>query len=297
MQMYTKIQRCKRFILLLLLIHAPVIALYAQQFSCGSEPSAQLLQYFRNRQELNSNAKLASGITPSKLGTLKTLSITAWIVKDSLRNPGMSPTQIDAAIVITNIDFAPMNLAFKVCAVKYIENFQYDSLVTKLPPTDKEQQLYVQYHDSSTINMYFVTKINRGGGFPAGYAYAPGGKDLVMIRKGSVSDGKTISHELGHYFGLLHTFEIATGAELVNRKSPCSQTGDMLCDTEADPYPKGTELNCEFVSGDKDASGEFYTPPIGNIMAYYSNLCKCGFTQGQFAIMTDIYLTKRSYLY
>ena len=295
--MYKKKPWDKRFVLLLILIIGLGATSYAQHYSCGSEPSAQMLQYFRDRVSGKALSKLAANITPSKLGTLKTISITAWIVKDSLRNPGLTPLDINIAIANTNLDFAPMNMAFKVCAVKYIENFQYDSLVTLLPPTDKEKQLYVQYRDSSTINMYFVSKINKAGGFPAGYAYGPGGKDLVMIKKGSVGDGKTISHELGHFFGLMHTFEIKFGAEAVNRSTNCSTTGDMLCDTEADPYPKGTEKGCEFISGDKDAAGEYYTPPIGNIMSYYNNACKCGFTPQQFAVMTNVYLTMRSYLY
>jgi hypothetical protein len=158
--------------------------------------------------------------------------------------------------------------------------------------------LYIQYHDESTVNMYFVSKINKGGAFVGGYAHGPGDpSDIVAINKSAVGDGKTISHELGHYFGLMHTFETKMGTELVSRTAACSATGDMLCDTEADPYPVGTESGCEFVSGTKDANGLFYTPPLGNIMSYYPPACKCGFTPGQFAIMTNVYLTMRSYLY
>jgi hypothetical protein len=188
-----------------------------------------------------------------------------------------------------------MNMAFKICNVKYIDNSQYDSLIAWIPLKENESRMYAQFHDSSTINMYFATKVNVGGALVAGYAHPPGGKDIVAIAKANVGDKKTISHELGHYFGLLHTFE--TSGELVDRKLNCSTSGDFLCDTEADPFPFGTLEGCEYVSGTKDPSGTYYTPPIGNIMSYYPPSCKCGFSPGQFTLMTDVFLNKRNYLY
>lgn len=298
--MYAKNYSGKSFLLLLLFICLPFCSSFAQGFSCGSVPSADYLNYLLSRSGAFSSNKTTTASNPSKLATLKTISITAWIVKDSLRNPNLTPAQINAAIVVVNKDFAPMNLVFKVCAFKYIENFQFDSLDSSKPPKDKEPQLYAQFHDSSTINMYFVTVIKRQGtqALPAGYAISPGGKDLIVITKKAVPDTKTISHEIGHYFGLLHTFETKLGTEIVNRNpSNCGSKGDLFCDTEADPDPSGTAVNCEFTTGTKDANGEYFTPPLGNIMSYYPASCKCGFSPEQFAFMVDIYLTQRKYLY
>lgn len=44
-----------------------------------------------------------------------------------------------------------------------------------------------------------------------------------------------VVHELGHFFGLAHTFECASGRET---EGDCATTGDFLCDTPADRGPK-----------------------------------------------------------
>jgi hypothetical protein len=45
-----------------------------------------------------------------------------------------------------------------------------------------------------------------------------------------------VIHELGHFFGLAHTFECEYGKETA---STCGNTGDLLCDTPPDRGPSG----------------------------------------------------------
>jgi len=45
-----------------------------------------------------------------------------------------------------------------------------------------------------------------------------------------------VIHELGHFFGLAHTFECAFGKET---PETCADSGDQLCDTPPDRGPKG----------------------------------------------------------
>jgi hypothetical protein len=145
--------------------------------------------------------------------------------------------------------------------------------------------------------MVFVKTIS----FPAGAAgYAPlatslppNPKDIIVIKKNTVNlMKKTICHELGHFFGLYHTFETKFGAELVNG-SNCKTTGDLICDTEADIQTPNI-TNCQYAGADKDAKGNFYFPPIGNIMSFHD--CFCKFTTEQYNKMAYVFLNYRKYL-
>ena len=152
------------------------------------------------------------------------------------------------------------------------------------------------YYTPKVVNWYLVEKIE----VPAanGYAFLPGGPDAVFLQKQALKGKKTIPHEMGHFFGLAHTFENATGSELVN-ESNCGAAGDLICDTEADPYPAGgVNAQCQYQGGAKDSNGDYYTPPVDNIMTYWSAAnCSCRFTIGQYNWMLAEYLGKRNYLW
>ncbi|MEM8909477.1 MAG: M43 family zinc metalloprotease, partial [Bacteroidota bacterium] len=117
--------------------------------------------------------------------------------------------------------------------------------------------------------------------------------DGVVITKENLDE---IPHEMGHYFGLLDTFE-GSGTELVNG-SNCETEGDLVCDTPADPYVPGqpienyvnVDLGCRFINPQTDANGDPYAPLVGNTMSDYPNECDCGFTNGQYLRMANTYL-------
>jgi len=115
---------------------------------------------------------------------------------------------------------------------------------------------------------------------------------------------KTFTHEIGHYFGLLHTHfgsGVACVREPVTRgykitaclpitSKRCRRTGDLLCDTDADPnmsdfgiYNNG---DCTWnANGTTDQYGQTYHPDPLNYMAYGNDdtnaNCVTHFTEGQ----------------
>ena len=110
-----------------------------------------------------------------------------------------------------------------------------------------------------------------------------GGVYLTPTRVGVDVDGslgynisnpynKLASHEMGHYFGLWHTFQGMSCNE-----TNCTTQGDGVCDTEphdnSSPFPRDTSC---------DEFNECVTrEPIENIMNYAGQTCGHVFTPGQ----------------
>ena len=107
-------------------------------------------------------------------------------------------------------------------------------------------------------------------------------------------------HEFGHYFGLYHTFDTSFGIELANG-SNCKTSGDLICDTPADPYSIASvtmDASCNLNPPTKDSNGEYYTPDGCNIMSYYNSPCNSfKFTTGQFNRMIEVMEKGRNYLW
>jgi len=178
-------------------------------------------------------------------------------------------------------------VSFEVCEFRTIPNYNYDLLDGDI----EWPQMNIEYHQANRINIFYVDDIEGLAVQASGFATLNGIVNLtgggIVLKKDSGLG--TLSHEMGHYFGLVHTFE-GNGSELVNGDN-CETEGDGICDTPADPFvPNEDEAeyirDCTFISNKVDANGEFYRPDVGNIMSYYS--CTCGFTTGQYLKMAEV---------
>lgn len=142
------------------------------------------------------------------------------------------------------------------------------------------------------MNIWVVGSINldnsTSGGITLGYAYFPysAGQSyygLVMHNQytGTIgtsnSDGRTISHEAGHAFGLAHTFNNGCG-------NNCNNSGDNVCDT---PPTSNATWACNHTqnlcSNDANGSGAVFSTDVvdqvENFMSYDD--CQNMFTLGQ----------------
>ncbi len=251
---------------------------------CGFKSDAQLIQKIKS---LPHAVQGAGSVAPLKCLN-KTLSVAIHIVTDSLNNPHITQTQINAGLDTVNHDFARICLKFKICSQDTIYNYKYYSF-DKILETPEVHSIY---EIPNVINVYIVGSI-----VPAGVAgFAGTGGDYAVLSHTCVTDFKCWSHEFGHFFSLMHTFDTAPGAELVN-ESNCATAGDLLCDTPADIDPAPISGACSWTGTNQDSNGDYYTPIIGNIMSYHPAACKTSFTVGQLNQILNYYLAARTYLY
>ncbi|MBK9735376.1 MAG: T9SS type A sorting domain-containing protein [Saprospiraceae bacterium] len=151
--------------------------------------------------------------------------------------------------------------------------------------------------------------------------YSPQG-DYIIIRKKELADQSNIlSHEIGHFFNLRHTFygwegvpydktkhgETVTfntvpggiegiAVELVNG-SNCTTAADLICDTPPDYNFGLTAGNCVFNKIVFDKNGDKVVPMKNNQMSYFSNCDTFKFTEGQSNRMfTSVNSSSRAYL-
>lgn len=231
----------------------------------------------------------------------KTFSLSIHILTDTLGNQNVSDATIANAINALNLSYNDICATFNICSTYVHPNVRNDNV--RMGIEDKE--IATLFDVPNTINVYYVQDIigsaNACGFAPLGSTTAPAqtsDRDAIFIKK-SCAGGNTIIHEMGHYFGLLHTFETSTGVELVDG-SNCSTAGDLICDTKADPNP-GTGMDptvCDLTPPKQDANGDYYVPNACNYMSYYTPSCGSPyFSIGQYNRMLSIMNTGRKYLW
>lgn len=219
----------------------------------------------------------------------KEFSIVVHIVKDSFGLANITEGSIQSMMTDVESYFDSICVSFNICEFRYIDNFQYDSLNKDEPETGQMQS---EHNQDYRINMYFVKQTTDDVSFASlgGIASVSSG-GLVINKSHGVG---VIVHEMGHYFGLSHTFNNSQSAnpELVDG-SNCTTAGDFVCDTPADPFFEDSGITWvdstnTYIFMGRDANGDYYTPNVENIMSYYPGACN--FTYGQYLRMANTYL-------
>ena len=243
----------------------------------------------------------------------KNYNLLAHVAVDSTnRLPLYSMEVLDTMVMKLNEFFRPICVSFSLCEYNVLENdYSLGRVVTQ--PIGKDQQfleLKNRFSLRRRINIFFLDYIRNeycGASTFKGILTESGANIYIETTCIDNLEGQ-VAHHLGHTFGLMNTYDRNT-IELVDG-SNCATTGDLICDTPADPYDQSTFENatpeeleliaqglldtafystsCEFVYGIRDPNGEYYQPDMGNIMSHYP--CKCGFTQDQFRLMVETIL-------
>ncbi|KAF3915834.1 Ulilysin [Orbilia brochopaga] len=183
-----------------------------------------------------------------------------------------------------NDGFAASRITFNLKNVTRTGNKTWTTFDTATgDPVETQMKAKLRKGDYKTLNIYFRPRLDEQGDlgfcdFPTDLSSAVLVNDGCTVLSNTVpggstgpfNQGKTAVHEVGHWFGLLHTFQ-----------GGCTSPGDAIDDTPAEAEPAfGCPVNrdsCKKLPG-KD--------PIHNFMDYGDDACITQFTA---AGVRDIY--------
>jgi Secretion system C-terminal sorting domain/Pregnancy-associated plasma protein-A len=222
-------------------------------------------------------------------------------------------------LCILNRDYGSSNIVFYI-----YEGFSLINQTNIYQAAGTNRNAVQAKKDGKAINVFITQNAdldnNSSGGTTLGF-YSPQG-DYVVIRKQELASlSNTLSHEIGHFFNLRHTFYGWEGVpynkdthgqtvtfttvpggianvpvELVDG-SNCLTAADMICDTPPDYNFGLTSSNCAFNIVVFDRNNDRIFPMKENQMGYFQDCDTFKFTEGQIDRMLINYnSTSRNYL-
>lgn len=226
-----------------------------------------------------------------KPGSMTTITTYVHVLHDGLEGL-VSERVVRDQMAVLNQEYAVYGFHFELApGVRGNPNPDYTDNSAWYRDDEPAFKTALKEGSGDDLNIY----INSGGGY-LGYAYYPtivGTAseilDGVVLAWGTlpgadqpgISDlpgyvynqGDTGTHEVGHYLGLLHTFE-----------GSCSKTNDVVADTPAERSP---DFDCtQGRNSCRDGSGPISLDPVHNFMDYSDDVCLFEFTGGQAERMT-----------
>ncbi|KAI1173398.1 hypothetical protein F4777DRAFT_600691 [Nemania sp. FL0916] len=217
-------------------------------------------------------------MTTSEASEIPPVNVHFHIIASSKTEAGgwVNDSQITDQVAVMNTNYNPNGITFKLAGTSRTVNAGWaQGQDTEAMKTALRKGKY------SDLNIYLQQSL---GGNIAGICTLPnsvGGQgsyntDGCQVVTGSLpsggphnglNDGKCAVHEVGHWFGLLHTFQ-----------GGCDAPGDYIDDT---PYEKSAPQGGGCPTGLNSCPNQPGNDPIHNHMDYTSGDCKTQFTAGQ----------------
>ena len=184
-----------------------------------------------------------------------------------------------------NSRYAPTGFFFYLkWPIQYINNTSY-----YIQDYNAGENMMNANNVAGSVNAYFVQDPAGNCGY---YTYSG---DAVSIGKSCAGSGSTtLTHELGHFFSLPHTFSgwengnTPSNPERVRRSgsgSNCNSAGDGFCDTDADFV--SSRWSCPYTVPKTDANGDLYHIDSSLYMSYSLDACQSRFSNQQMARMQN----------
>jgi hypothetical protein len=262
----------------------------SERVPCDSRPSEAQQRFEREVVQQRVRMKAPAGI-PLPVH----VPVKVHVVRDAAGNGGLTTAELDSAFFHLNAQAAQLDLVFvRRGGVDYIDDDHYFNNTDNTEYDNLRQVNPV----SGAVNVYFVDiQPDSDGNGACGNSSFPGDSPQgIIIHNGCAGDAgnpSTFIHEMGHYFNLYHTHETTFGVECPAGTN-CATTGDLLCDTPADPnLSKKVDTNCTYTGNDTPPSCSIiapYAPDPRNIMSYSRKECRGDFTPDQEARFWDALL-------
>ncbi len=204
----------------------------------------------------------------------------------------LSAATVGKQIAVLNAAYTSAGFTFKLARIDTTTNGDWYNIVgpsgsgSNGDAADaKAMKTKLHVGGRSTLNIYSVHFSDQTLGYSTfPFAGSPTLDGTVIdyrsVPGGSLTGynlGDTATHEIGHWFGLYHTFQ-----------GGCSATaGDYVADTPAEAYPA---YDCTAKDSCPRLPG---TDPVKNFMDYAPDSCMNTFTAGQRTRMQNQWLTYR----
>jgi hypothetical protein len=234
-------------------------------------------------------ARAARGIRVTRAAGSVTVPVYFHVINNgsTVAQGNIPQSQIDSQIAVLNWAYAGTPFKFAVTAVDRTTNADW---YVMSPGSAAEKQAKTALHKGGAESLNFYTA-NPGGGllgwatFPSSYASQPKMDGVVILysslpggSSAPYDEGDTGTHEIGHWFGLYHTFQ-----------GSCTATNDSVDDTPAERSAAyGCPVNrdsCPLKSGND---------PTSNFMDYVDDSCMFEFSAGQITRMDQMHQQYRS---
>jgi hypothetical protein len=201
-------------------------------------------------------------------------------VSDQLESKETYVARSKRSLMKLNNGFAATNLEF------YLEETEMLHSIIKIE--DLHVNDYFLYNEFSRVNdkpntisvyvfdyethLCVTTPTSISCGRTSGFSYILSNKTSnVVLSKFDLDDDKIIVHEMGHFFGLYHTFEEEMFGK-DNFVEDCNVAGDCICDTPPDPgavFEVYVNYSACDMIDNYHSNGNLYRPLVDNYMAYY----------------------------
>ncbi len=290
-----------------------VFHLAAQQVhQCGT--TAETLDVLGSQLQEN---RLSSNASIEARNEAVFLPITFHLVASDEGNGRVRESSVLDQLCQLNIDFLPHDIQFYLKEFKYIDNS------TLYEEHREDEDLMIRQRDNASINVFILKEANNSNEIEDGQTlgYFNIQRDWLVMRRDEINDHSIVlTHEVGHFLGLLHPYngwdfepwtEEMHGNPAPTRSprgistermdgSNCSQSGDFLCDTPPDYFFAFGNSTCNYEGGARDPNGVLVDPDERNYMGNFVGECERDtyyFSTEQVEIMkTNIQSPQRDYL-
>jgi hypothetical protein len=239
----------------------------------------------RVERELKDHAdRAAAGTARSVTGGVVDVYFHVISRGPTLADGNVPDSQIADQINGLNLAFAAWGWSFRLAAVTRTTNNTWYTGCSS-GTGDDAMKAALRQGTADDLNVYTCNPASLLGWatFPSSYAGNPSNDGVVAqyatLPGGTYTpynEGDTITHEVGHWMGLYHTFE-----------GGCGKWGDYISDT---PSEKSPAWGCP-VGRDSCRGGGL--DPIENLMDYTDDRCMDRFTGGQDVRMDAQFSTYR----
>jgi hypothetical protein len=257
--------------------------------ACGSPtPTPERIAAVRERLMELGSAGGARPAIPNPPGSI-TIPVAFHVLTRTNGTGTLSTSQVQDQIDVLNDSFAGLtssssiNTAFRF-QLASIDTTANNSWFTMSPGSSAESQAKsaLRTGGADTLNIYSV---NPSGGllgwatFPDDFAFDPDNDGVAVLysslpggASAPFNEGDTLTHEVGHWLGLYHTFQ-----------GGCSGVGDDVADTPAEASPAS---GCPIGRNTCSSAG---SDPVQNFMDYSDDSCMDRLSSGQSQRMDDMW--------